>query len=99
MEFMKRVFYIMICSPDDVEFERSNATKVIQAWNRENLNSDIVLVPISYEDAVSNHTIGDPQNIINEDVLSMSSMAVVIIWSTLGRKNKKGEYYTMQITE
>lgn len=91
----KRVINIMVCSPSDVQFEREKAFQLIHEWNRENINKDIVLVPIGFEDVAKSFAKKDPQEIINKQIVSMSDMAVVILWSTLGRKDADGVEYTI----
>ena len=94
-EKWKRVVNIMICSPNDVQFEREMAFKAVHDWNRANLKKDIVLVPIGYEDVAKNFAIKDAQELIEEQIVAQSDMAVVILWSTLGRKDLDGVEYTI----
>lgn len=91
----KRVINIMVCSPSDVQFEREKAFQFINEWNRKNIKKDIVLVPIGFEDVAKSFAKKDPQELIKQQIVSNSNMAVVILWSTLGRKDSDGVEYTI----
>lgn len=92
---MKRVKYIMVCSPSDVSEERSMAFQIIHEWNRNNLNKDLVVVPLGWKNVAMSTATSDPQTIIDEQILSKSDMAVTLFWSTLGRNDSKGIPYTI----
>jgi len=85
VSYNAKVFNVMIASPGDVASERSIVRDVIYEWNAVHSNSrDIVLLPIGWESHSSPEMGGNPQKIINNQILDKCDLLIGIFWTRIG---------------
>lgn len=85
MSYQADIFNVMIASPGDVNAERAQAREVIHEWNAINSETrNIVLLPTGWELNSAPLMGGEPQSIINEQILHKCDLLVGIFWTRIG---------------
>lgn len=85
MSYNAKVFNVMIASPGDVASERSIIRDVIYEWNAvHSIARNIVLMPIGWETHSSPEMGGEPQKIINSQILEKSDILVGVFGTRIG---------------
>lgn len=86
MGFQAEVLRVLIASPSDVHIERNEIESAIFEWNvRFAEELQVVLLPGRWEnDVVPAYGESDPQQIINEQLVSKCDILVGVFWTKLG---------------
>ncbi len=85
MTFVATTIKVLIASPSDLHEERDAAERAIHEWNATNSESEsVVLLPIRWE-ANTFPTNGQrPQEIINQQIVDSSDIAIALFWTRFG---------------
>lgn len=85
MSFQATVHRVMIASPGDVRGERSIIREVLSEWNAINAEERrTVLIPLGWEIDVAPEMGGEPQRIINSQILRDADLLVGMFWTRIG---------------
>lgn len=97
MSYSANVYRILISSPSDVRDEVNIIFKEIYRWN--DLYSEkehIVLLPVRWETHSSSRLGGDPQDLLNQQIVDQCDALIGVFWTRLGTKTKNAESGTLE---
>lgn len=90
MSFKADVYNVFIASPSDVSTQRDEIEKAIYEWNSlyaQNLK--VVLIPRRWEkDVAPAYGNGNPQGVINKQVVYESDIVIGVFWHRMGAPTK-----------
>lgn len=91
------LYRILIASPSDVKEERDIAKNVIYQWNTANsAQTGATLMPVMWETDILPSMGGDPQEIINQQIVDECDLAVALFWTRIGSKTKNEKSGTVE---
>ncbi len=99
MPWQVKVYRILIASPNDVKEERESIPGLIQQWNKINSKKyGVLLQDVMWEiDAYPEiKTEGDPQKIIDRQIVKDCDMLIGIFWTRLGTPTARAESGTVE---
>lgn len=102
MAYQATTLKILIASPSDVGAERDEIEQAIFQWNTTySEKMSVVLLPVRWESAVipAMSENGDPQEIINEQIVNSCDLLIGVFWTKLGTPTKNAESGTLEEIE
>lgn len=85
MGFKAEVLRVLIASPSDVSQERDEIEQAIFKWNTVySENMQVVLLPARWENVAPTYRGEDPQQILNEKLVSKCDLLIGVFWKKLG---------------
>lgn len=91
------IYRVLIASPSDVDDERKLLKEIIFDWNASHsVDMGILLEPVMWESHVYPDLGDEPQNIINNQIVSNADILVGIFWTRIGTKTKSANSGTVE---
>ncbi len=91
MAYLATVLPVMIASPGDVQEYRGIVRDVLHEWNYINsVEANAVMMPVGWETHSSPELGSQPQELINDRVLSECDLLVGVFWTRLGTPTAGG---------
>lgn len=88
MGFKAEVLRVLIASPSDVSQERDEIEQAIFKWNTVySENMQVVLLPARWENVAPTYRGEDPQQILNEKLVSKCDLLIGVFWKKTGVSN------------
>jgi Histidine-specific methyltransferase, SAM-dependent/Domain of unknown function (DUF4062) len=100
MSITGEIIQIFIASPGDVATERNIAESVIHAWNSKHAKErKMILLSQRWEIDATPDLDGDPQEVINRQLVDNCDILIGIFWTRLGTPTSRGESGTAEEIE
>ena len=90
MPYLAKVFKVLIASPGDTVKEKSAIRNAIQNWNiKFSESSNAVLIPHSWETSTAPEMGGEPQSVINRQLVDKCDFLIAIFKTKIGTETEK----------
>lgn len=97
MSYSATVIEVLIASPSDVVGERSIARDVILKWNQINAKKEgLILIPRMWELDATPQMGGDPQDLINKQIVNDSDFIIAVFWTRVGSPTPRADSGTIE---
>ena len=97
ISFKATTYRILIASPSELEEERKEIPQAIYAWNALNsFDQKIVLLPVKWETDTVPEMGGDPQDIINKQIVEDCDILIGVFWYRIGTATSEEESGTVE---
>ncbi|MBC2693769.1 MAG: hypothetical protein HF982_00500 [Desulfobacteraceae bacterium] len=91
------IYRVLIASPSDVDDERKLLKEIIFDWNASHsVDMGILLEPVMWESHVYPDLGGEPQSIVNNQIVHNADVLIGIFWTRIGTKTKSANSGTVE---
>lgn len=85
------VYRVLIASPGDVRGDCAHVEDAVTRWNLTfGEREAAVFLPVRWESAVAPFAGGDPQSLVNEQIVDHADAAIGLFWNRLGTPTPRG---------
>jgi 2-polyprenyl-3-methyl-5-hydroxy-6-metoxy-1,4-benzoquinol methylase len=91
------IYRVLIASPSDVSVERKLLKEVIFEWNASHsVDMGILFEPVLWESHVYPNLGGNPQEIINSQIVHDADLLIGVFWTRVGTETENAESGTIE---